>query len=87
MPADKPQKPQSDAELLAMLKASGILNPNVTLDEVMKLSAKLEVAAAGRRGFIFRRFVYRRCSSQAPVHARTPRYPASARRTKPRLAL
>jgi hypothetical protein len=61
MPADKPAKPLPDAELLAMLKASGILNPDVTLDEVMKLSAKLEIAGAGLRGFIFRDFLYRPC--------------------------
>jgi ribosome-associated protein YbcJ (S4-like RNA binding protein) len=60
MPAKKREKRPADAELLTMLKASGLLNPNVTLDELMKLSAKLDVGAQAR-GFIFRDFIYRPC--------------------------
>jgi hypothetical protein len=55
------KKPNSaDAEVLAMLKASGILNPDVTLDELVKLSQKLAISPQAR-GFIFRDFLYRPC--------------------------
>ena len=51
----KQQKRLPDAKALAMLKASGILNRNVTLDELLKLSTKLDVSFQAR-GFIFRDF-------------------------------
>jgi hypothetical protein len=55
------KKPRiSDAELLTMLKSSGILKPDVTLDELVKLSEKL-AASPQARGFIFRDFLYRPC--------------------------
>jgi hypothetical protein len=61
MEEEKPDEP-SDAEFLEMLKASGILNPNVTLDQLMQLSSKLNVPAQARAGaFIFREFVFRPC--------------------------
>jgi len=50
-----------DAKVLEMLKASGILKPDVTLDQLMKISAKLDVPGAAARGFIFRHFLYRPC--------------------------
>jgi len=50
----------SDAKLLEMLKGSGILAPDVTLDQLVKISAKL-AASPEARGFIFRDFVYRPC--------------------------
>jgi hypothetical protein len=50
-----------DAEALEMLKASGILNRNVTLDQLMDLSAKLSDSGVAARGFIFTHFLYRRC--------------------------
>ena len=56
--AKKPEP--SDAELLEMLKSSGILSPDVTLDELVKLSAKLP-GSPQARGFIFRDFLYRPC--------------------------
>lgn len=61
MERKKPDKEPSDAEVLEMLKASGILNPSVTLDQLMNLSAKLNVPAEARSAFIFRDFVYRPC--------------------------
>ena len=60
MATKKLQKPKTDTELLAMLKASGILTPDVTLDELVKLSAKLG-AGTHAAGFIFRDFLYRPC--------------------------
>jgi hypothetical protein len=51
----------SDAAALQMLKTSGMLNRNVTLDQLMKLSAKLKVPGAAARGFIFGHFLYRDC--------------------------
>jgi hypothetical protein len=50
-----------DAAALQMLKTSGMLNRNVTLDQLMKLSAKLKVPGAAARGFIFGHFLYRDC--------------------------
>jgi hypothetical protein len=62
MAARRPRgKDAPDAKVLKMLKASGILNPDVTLDQLMKLSAKLNIPGSAARGFIFRHFLYRPC--------------------------
>jgi hypothetical protein len=50
-----------DVEVLKMLKESGILNPDVTLDQLLKVSAKLDIPGSAARGFIFRHFLYRPC--------------------------
>ncbi len=57
---DAPARRLPDAEALELLKASGILNSNVTLDQIMKLSEQLKVSVA-LRGFIFRDFIFRPC--------------------------
>jgi hypothetical protein len=59
--AQKRAKAMPDAAALEMLKASGILNRSLTLDQLMKLSAKLSDSGLAARGFIFRHFLYRRC--------------------------
>jgi hypothetical protein len=61
MAARKRAKRMPDAAALQMLKTSGMLNRNVTLDQLMKLSAKLKVPGAAARGFIFGHFLYRDC--------------------------
>ena len=50
-----------DAATLRKLKASGLLNRNVTVDQLMKLSAKLSTPGQAARGFIFKHFLYRPC--------------------------
>ena len=54
----------SDAEALKMLKQSGILNSDVTLEEVFDLSEKLATVVEARGSFIFRDFVYRPCKKK-----------------------
>jgi hypothetical protein len=53
---------ERDLAAIAMIKASGILNPNVKLDDLLRLSERLnrEAAAAGHI-FIFRNVVFREC--------------------------
>ena len=48
MAAQKRAKRKPDAAALEMLKASGILNRNITLDQLMKLSAKLNDPRSSR---------------------------------------
>jgi hypothetical protein len=50
-----------DAKILEMLKSSGILNRDVTLDQLMEISGRLNIPAAAARGFLFRHFLYRPC--------------------------
>jgi hypothetical protein len=57
----KPRKGQLDSDALKMLKESGILHPDVTLEQLLDLSEKLDVVVEARRGFIFRDFIYRPC--------------------------
>jgi len=61
MTAQEPEQQASDADMLELLKSSGILNPDVTLDKVMSLSERLDLDAVAARGFIFRDFLYRPC--------------------------
>jgi hypothetical protein len=53
-----------DADALKILKESGILNPDVTLEEMFKLSEKLAAVVEARGSFIFRDFVYRPCKKK-----------------------
>jgi len=62
MPARQPRVQDiPDAKVLEMLKTSDILQPDVTLDQLMKISAKLDIPGSAARNFIFRHFLYRRC--------------------------
>jgi hypothetical protein len=47
-----------DAKALQILKKSGILNPNVTLDQLMDLSRKLNHLMAKPEAFIYRDFIF-----------------------------
>jgi hypothetical protein len=62
MAARRPRgKDVPDAKVLKMLKASRILKPDVTLDQLMEISARLNIPGSAARGFIFRHFLYRPC--------------------------
>ena len=51
-----------DLEAIALIRSSGILNPNAKLDEVLKLSEQLTAQAAdGGHIFIFRNVVLIEC--------------------------
>ena len=50
-----------DSRVLEVMKASGILKPDVTLEQLAGVSQQLSTGIAAR-GFIFKQFVYRRCS-------------------------
>jgi hypothetical protein len=47
----------SDAKALQILKRSGILNSDVTLDRIMKLSKDLKHLTVAPEAFIFRDFL------------------------------
>jgi hypothetical protein len=51
----------ADKEALEMLKTSGLLKPDVSLDQMMKLSQQLNALGVPRAAFIFRDFLYRPC--------------------------
>ena len=59
--AAKPADSKLEQEALEMLKSSGILKRNVSLDQMMKLSTKLTSVSTARGAFIFRDFLYRPC--------------------------
>jgi hypothetical protein len=59
--AKKKLKEPTDAEVFKQLKASGLLNRNVTLDQLIALGAKIDVGLGAKASFIFKTFVYRRC--------------------------
>jgi len=50
-----------DMEAMAMIRASGILNPNARLDDVLKLSERLGAQAQAGHVFIFREVVFVEC--------------------------
>ena len=52
---------KSDQEAMEMLKTSGLLRPDVSLDQVIKLSEQLNAMGVPRGAFIFRDFLYRPC--------------------------
>ena len=53
---------KADLAAIAMIKASGILNPNAKLDDILRLSERLSSeAAAGGHTFIFRNVVFSEC--------------------------
>lgn len=54
-------QPKPDAEAMKIIEASGILNSDVTLDQIMELSAQLNTVVEARGAFIFRDFLYRPC--------------------------
>jgi hypothetical protein len=51
----------ADKEAMEMLKTSGLLKPDVSLDQMMKLSQQLNALGVPRAAFIFRDFLYRPC--------------------------
>jgi hypothetical protein len=54
--------PKRDAAAIAMIQASGLLNPNATLDDILKVSEQLKARAAPAGAvFIFTQFVFRDC--------------------------
>jgi hypothetical protein len=55
---------QPDAEALQLLKDSGLLNQDVTLEKVMSLSEELNQTQGGAANlsFIFRDFIFRSCN-------------------------
>lgn len=57
----KPTPSKLDAEALEVIKASGILNHNVTLDQIMELTDKLNSIVEARGAFIFQDFLFRPC--------------------------
>jgi hypothetical protein len=57
-----PDQRKRDLAAIAMIKASGILNPNAKLDDVLRLSERLSTEAlAGGHTFIFRNVVFSEC--------------------------
>jgi hypothetical protein len=53
---------KQDLEAIALIKSSGILNPNAKLDEVLKLSERLTAEAQAKgHVFIFRNVVLVEC--------------------------
>lgn len=52
---------KSDQQAMEMLKSSGLLRPDVSLDQVIKLSEQLNAIGVARGAFIFRDFLYRPC--------------------------
>lgn len=63
---NKKRPVESDAKALALIKASGILNSNAELDEILKLTEQLGIEASPgvqTRGhiFIFREVVFIEC--------------------------
>ncbi len=50
-----------DTEVLEMIKASGILNQDITLDQLMELAEQVGVGTGFSAAFIFKHFLYRPC--------------------------
>jgi hypothetical protein len=53
-----------DAKAMELIRASGVLNPNVTMDKIMDVTQRLsELTAVGQHcdSFIHRHFVYKHC--------------------------
>jgi hypothetical protein len=58
----KPRGAIPDSKALALIRASGILNPNAKLDRIMSLSGQIESKAQARGHiFIFRNVVLIGC--------------------------
>ena len=58
------QAPDADQQALALIQSSGILNPNMTLDQIIELSGKIselqdQAPVIGEAVFISRKFVYK----------------------------
>jgi len=51
----------SEKEALEMLKTSGLLKNDISLDQMIKLSEQLNAIGVPRGAFIFRDFLYRPC--------------------------
>jgi hypothetical protein len=57
------QAPDADQQALALIRSSGILNPNMTLDKIIELSGRLsglqdDAPVIDTLTFISRKFVY-----------------------------
>jgi hypothetical protein len=59
--AEYADRQQLDADTLKVIKTSGILNNDITLDQLMNLSRELNSFVEARSAFIFRHFLYRPC--------------------------
>lgn len=60
--AGKSTAPKTTAEAWEMLKASGILNRDLTVDQIMELSEQLSTGLEERGVFVFTHFLYRPCN-------------------------
>jgi len=57
-----PDARKRDAAAIALIRQSGLLNPNATLDDILRVSERLKAGATAQSAvFIFTQFVFRDC--------------------------